>query len=75
MILCSYNNKLTTVKKRGRGRPPIPPEERKDRVVRLRMTEEDVELLDEGATRAGLSWSEYIRELIRGTWRTRRKHK
>ncbi len=39
------------------------------------MTEEDVERLDEGATRAGLSWSEYIRELIRGTWGTRRKHK
>jgi len=53
-------------KKRSKmGRPPIPEELRKSKVVRVRMTEDEFRVLYDEARRQGVT----ISELLRRPWR------
>lgn len=46
------------------GRPPIPAAERKDVVLRHRLTKAEYRKLSAAAKRAGLSVSEYARKIL-----------
>lgn len=50
--------------KRGRGRPALPPDERKGQVLRLRIADEDKAAIKAAADKAGLSMSEWALERL-----------
>jgi len=51
-------------KKRGRGRPPKPPDEAKQALFQMRLTEDVKERYRLAAERAGVSMSEWIRDRL-----------
>ena len=47
-------------KRKKMGRPPLPPAERRDALVTMRLTEAEREELERDAAKAGLSLSAYL---------------
>lgn len=50
---------MTTVERRGPGRPPVPPEERRDRRVPVRLTADELDAID--AARGGEDRAAWMR--------------
>jgi len=46
---------------RKRGRPPIDPVERRDRILRFRAAEYEADMFDDFAAEAGMKLSDYLR--------------
>ena len=53
-IFCSYNKNMEN---NERGRPPKADDERKDNVLRIRMTQEERDLLDQAADGKTSTWA------------------
>ena len=53
----------TASQKPRMGRPPLPPEEKRDEVIRLKATSAEREAMQAGASRAGVELSTWLREL------------
>jgi len=51
-------------KKAKTGRPPIPDAKRQKHLIALRLTEAEYKQVDQAATKAGLSLSEYVRQQL-----------
>lgn len=47
-----------------RGRPPLPVEERKSAVLKVRMTDAERQLMESAASRAGVQLSVYVRRVV-----------
>jgi len=54
------NSGKPTPKKRGRGRPPLSPELVKSFMIRVRVTEAELKILSDKATKGGVSLSEML---------------
>ena len=51
------------------GRPPLPDEERRDKPLRIRMTDDERALVDEAAQQAGVPTSQWARDVLERTAR------
>jgi predicted HicB family RNase H-like nuclease len=51
-------------KKRGRGRPPKPPDETKAGLLHIRVADDERESYQQAAAKCGLSFSEWVRERL-----------
>ena len=63
MILRKFVATIKDMEKQ-RGRPPLPEDERKGYMFRLRMTQEERELLDKAAKRDGTDTSAWARATL-----------
>ncbi len=60
LIYIKYKEAMGTTKKKM-GRPPLPPEKRRSKIVMLRLTDEEAKFLKSAAEKTGLTLSEVLR--------------
>ena len=55
---------MNVMAKRGRGRPPLPPEKRRDRVCKITLTARELAALEAGAQAVGVPLATYCRRVV-----------